>query len=172
MKIYSIIEDTQAKLQVRNSPSSEGVDSRNTVETGRGSLKQKFTLPYNPQLKERANLLRKAGNLSEVLLWNELKIKKLNRLDFDRQRIIGNYIVDFFCFKCRLVIEIDGSSHDNKVEYDKLRTDYLESLGLKVLKFTDKDVKNNLDNVLNIILEQTTPSSPDAEYTPSKEGES
>jgi len=59
---------------------------------------QKYkSLPFNPALKDRAKTLRKAGILHETLLWLELKSKKLNGLDFDRQKIIGNYIVDFYC---------------------------------------------------------------------------
>jgi len=55
------------------------------------------SLPYNPALKDKAKALRKAGILHEALLWLELKADKLNGLDFDRQKIIGNYIVDFYC---------------------------------------------------------------------------
>lgn len=67
----------------------------------------KRILPYNPKLKDRAKELRKAGILSEVLLWQELKSRKFLNLDFDRQKVIGNYIVDFYCDDLRLVIEID-----------------------------------------------------------------
>jgi very-short-patch-repair endonuclease len=55
-----------------------------------------MSLPFNPRLKERAKELRKSSLLHEALLWNHLKGKKLNELDFDRQKIVGNYIVDFF----------------------------------------------------------------------------
>ena len=81
-----------------------------------------ISLPYNPNLRERAKELRKAGNLCEVLLWKQLHNNNFKRYDFDRQKIIGNYIVDFYCGQsgnCNVVIEIDGSSHDNKIEYDK-----------------------------------------------------
>jgi very-short-patch-repair endonuclease len=70
-------------------------------------------------LIKRAKKLRKSGNLSEVLLWNKLKRNRLNNLKFNRQKIIGNYIVDFFCSSKRTIIEIDGSSHNLKYEYDK-----------------------------------------------------
>ena len=105
-------------------------------------------LPYNPRLKQRAKDLRKAGNLSEVLLWNRLKRKQLLNLDFDRQKVIGNYIVDFYCPTLSVVIEIDGSSHDNKIEYDKIRDDYLDGLGLNIIHILDKDIKNNLEGVI------------------------
>jgi very-short-patch-repair endonuclease len=121
-------------------------------------------LPYNPKLKERARELRKAGNLSEVLLWNELKQKKMLGFDFTRQQIIGNYIVDFHCPKLNLVIEIDGESHNYKVEYDEERDKFLQSLGLTVLHFNDLDIKHRLSEVLESIknwIEGNTPSSTD-----------
>jgi very-short-patch-repair endonuclease len=143
-------------------------------------------LPYNPALKQRARELRKAGNLSEVLFWNVVKNKQLNGQDFDRQRVIGNYIVDFYCHKYALVVEIDGSSHDDKQAYDQVRDEYLEALGLKVLHVQDIDVKQNLAGVVELVRQQlnsphtTTPSlrvtnsestTPSLRATPSKEGE-
>ncbi len=92
-----------------------------------------FNLPYNPDLRARARALRKAGNLAEVIFWNQVKRGKFKGLDFDRQKIIGNYIVDFFCVNCGVVIEIDGSSHDGKEEYDAERDDFLMSLDLKII---------------------------------------
>ncbi|MBK2094175.1 endonuclease domain-containing protein [Francisella philomiragia] len=105
-------------------------------------------LPYNPKLKQRARELRKAGNLSEVLFWNIVKSKKFLSLNFHRQKIIGNYIVDFYCPAYRLVIEIDGSSHNDKEEYDSIRDEYLNSLDLKVIHILDKDIKTNLECVM------------------------
>ena len=75
-------------------------------------------LPQNKSLRPLARELRKDSTLSEVLLWNQLKNKQFFNLDFDRQKIIGNYIVDFYCPSLKLVIEIDGGSHDNKLSYD------------------------------------------------------
>jgi len=105
-------------------------------------------LPYNPKLRERAKELRKAGNLCEVLLWKQLYRKKFKQYDFDRQKIIGNYIVDFFCGNCNVIIEIDGSSHDSKWEYDKERDLFLEGLGLTVIHVLSKDILNNLNDVM------------------------
>jgi len=109
------------------------------------------TLPYNPNLKTRAKELRKAGNLPEVLLWQQLKNKSFKNYDFDRQKIIGNYIVDFFCTNRGVVIEIDGSSHENKTEYDKERDTFLESQGLTVIRIQAKDILNNLQNTINML---------------------
>ncbi|GAA4410200.1 hypothetical protein GCM10011450_24960 [Advenella faeciporci] len=110
--------------------------------------KNYFALPFNPELKQRARKLRQAGNLSEVLLWNQIKKKQLLGLDFDRQKIIGNYIVDFYCAELKVALEIDGESHINKAEYDARRDAYLKSLGLTVIHVTDEDVKRNLAGVM------------------------
>jgi very-short-patch-repair endonuclease len=106
------------------------------------------SLPFNPELKDRAKALRKAGILHEALLWLELKNKKLNGLDFDRQKIIGNYIVDFYCAERSVVIEVDGSSHDNKQDDDFLRDEFLNSLGLTVIRILAKEVLQNLPGVV------------------------
>ena len=66
---------------------------------------------YNPKLKNLARTLRNNSTLSEVLLWNHLKGKQMKGYDFHRQKPLDNYIVDFFCPKLRLIIEIDGESH-------------------------------------------------------------
>jgi len=108
-------------------------------------------LYYNNNLKLLARNLRNSSTLSEVLLWNCLRKKKLLGHKFLRQKPIGNYIVDFYCTKLLLVIEIDGFTHDNKYEYDINRQKYLENIGLKILRFRDEDVKNNLFGVIKAI---------------------
>lgn len=108
-------------------------------------------LPANKSLSHLARYMRNNSTLSEVLLWNLLKQKRANGLDFDRQRVIGNYIVDFYCPQLKLVIEVDGNSHDNKYVYDSERDKYLESLGLKVLRILDSDVKFHIDDVIYAI---------------------
>ncbi|MFQ6729669.1 MAG: endonuclease domain-containing protein, partial [Alphaproteobacteria bacterium] len=124
-------------------------------------------LPANKELRKNARELRKNSTLSEVLLWNLLKNKRANGLDFDRQRIIGNYIVDFYCPKLNLVIEIDGCSHDNKYTYDKKRDNYLKSLGLHIVHFDDHDVKFNIDKVILTIEEIINNHYPALTGTPS-----
>lgn len=110
-----------------------------------------MSLPYNPALKQRAKELRRAGNLSEALLWNQIKNKQFKRLDFDRQKIIGNYIVDFFCAERAVVIEVDGSSHNHKADYDAERDAYLTGLNLTVIHLLDADVKNNLSGAMDFL---------------------
>ena len=106
-------------------------------------IKRNFVknLPYNPNLKVLTREKRKAGILSEVLFWRQVRAKQFHNLDFDRQRIIGNYIVDFYVKALGLVVEIDGISHENKVEYDAERQIFLENLGLKLFRTTDGEVK-------------------------------
>ena len=110
-------------------------------------------LHYDPRLKTNAGILRKAENLAEVLLWKELRAKKLG-VQFLRQRPIGNYIVDFYCHSLNLALEIDGVSHDSKVQYNTERECTLESKGIHLLHFQNADVKLNLDGVLRVIREE------------------
>lgn len=105
-------------------------------------------LPYNPALNRLTKGKRKEGILSEVLFWQQVHKRKFYKIDFDRQRIIGHYIVDFYVKTLGLVVENDGSSHDDKVEYDTKRQTYLENLGLKVFIIQDIDVKKNLSFVM------------------------
>ncbi|MBK2093353.1 endonuclease domain-containing protein [Francisella philomiragia] len=125
----------------------------------------KRILPYNRKLKDRAKELRKAGVLSEVLLWQELKKRRFLGLDFDRQKIVGNYIVDFYCDVLQLVIEIDGSSHNDKQEYDSIRDAYLMGLDLRVLHIQDIDVKKNLDGVMRYLKDYCRKLSANFDYT-------
>jgi very-short-patch-repair endonuclease len=106
---------------------------------------------YNPVLTARARRLRNNSTLSEVLLWKELKGKQMMGYDFHRQKPIDQYIVDFFCPKLMLAIEIDGTSHIGKAEKDKKRQNKLENLGIKFLRFGDLDVKRDKEGVLRAI---------------------
>ena len=113
-------------------------------------IKRNFVenLPFNIKLKSRARSLRKAGNYSEVVFWQQVHKGKFHAIDFDRQRIIGNYIVDFYVKTLGLVVEIDGESHNNKEEYDEKREAYLQSLELKIFKTTNIRVLHDLGNVI------------------------
>lgn len=110
-------------------------------------------LPYNPKLKLRARELRQAENLSEVLFWMQITKGRFYKIDFDRQRVIGNYIVDFYIKQLGLVIEIDGASHDHKIDYDKIREDFLISLGLKIHRIKVLDVMHNMPTVMTSLEE-------------------
>jgi very-short-patch-repair endonuclease len=103
---------------------------------------------YNPKLKPLARKLRKDSTLSEVLLWNEIKASKMHGYQFMRQKPIGEFIVDFYCAKLQLVIEIDGESHRYKLTQDVERQEWLEKLGLTVLRFDDLEVKKDMKQIL------------------------
>jgi very-short-patch-repair endonuclease len=119
---------------------------------GVDTIKRKV-LRYKPKLKELTKQLRNNSTLAEVLLWNELKNRKLKGYRFIRQKPIGNYIVDFFCKELFLAIEIDGSTYNNKGEEDIRRQEELEKLGIEFLRFRDKDVKNNIGDVVQSIVD-------------------
>ena len=108
---------------------------------------------YNPKLKALAAQLRSRGTKSEILLWNQLKGGQLNGLRFIRQKPIGDFIVDFYCKEVGLVIELDGLSHQcNEVmDLDERKKSYLESIGLKVIRFEDEDVIRDIRNVMRVI---------------------
>lgn len=106
---------------------------------------------YNPKLKERARALRNQSTLAEVLLWNHLKGKQMRGYDFHRQKPLDNYIVDFFCPKLMLAIEIDGTSHMFREKSDAARQKRLKSLGVHFLRVDDLDVKFRMDDVLKTI---------------------
>ena len=108
-------------------------------------------LHYDPKLKKRSRELRKNNTLAEVLLWNQLKGSRMMGYSFLRQRPIYKTIVDFYCPRLKLVIEIDGESHREKFASDQIRQKNLEHLGLNVLRFHDRDVKRDLANVLRCI---------------------
>ena len=103
---------------------------------------------YNPKLKKLAQELRKNGTLSEVILWQKLKGKKMMGYDFHRQKPLDNFIVDFFSPELGLILEIDGKSHDGKFDLDEVRQKKLEKMGFNVMRFSEGDVRGNLEGVL------------------------
>lgn len=173
---YAVNKAVQSTVRAagKNSPPLEGWSQTGVVNSppleGAGGGKNRnsknyFELPYNPNLKEKAKELRQAGNLSEVLFWNQVKNKQFKGYDFDRQKIVGNYIVDFYCSNCNVVVEIDGSSHDDKVEYDAERDEYLKSLGLTVIHIPVVDVMKNLGSTMEMLFHH-----PALKGTPPQEG--
>ncbi|MBI5779272.1 MAG: endonuclease domain-containing protein [Planctomycetes bacterium] len=106
---------------------------------------------YNPKLKALSRKLRSSSTLAEVLLWNELKSRRMYGYQFSRQKPIGNYIVDFYCSSLNLIIEIDGISHEGKFHIDMKRQRFLESLSLTILRFNDLEIKKDIKNVLRAI---------------------
>jgi very-short-patch-repair endonuclease len=105
---------------------------------------------YNQKLKQYARNLRNNSTLSEVLLWMQIIGKSLG-VQFHRQVPIDEFIVDFYCHEIFLAIEVDGSSHDTKYDYDMSRQDKLEKLGVKFIRFDDLEVKKDMNNVLRAL---------------------
>ncbi len=132
-------------------------------------MKNKTIFKYNPELVIRAKKLRNNPTFSERKLWRHLKRKQVKGYDFDRQKPIDNYIVDFFCNELMLAIEIDGESHNDRVMYDQRRQKKLESFGISFLRFDGLQVINNIEGVLQVVyrwvdeFERPTPN-------PSREG--
>lgn len=104
--------------------------------------------PYQPRSKKLAQRLRNNSTISERILWKYLRKKQMLGYDFNRQKPLGSYVVDFYCIKLKLAIEIDGASHELKDDYDNNRDKILKSMGIFLLHFTDKDVKTDTYGVL------------------------
>ncbi len=109
---------------------------------------------YNKNLKGFAQNLRTDSTLTEIILWTNVLRDNKTGYPFLRQRPIGKYIADFLCRKLKLVIELDGYSHNFKHEEDVQRDIELQKMGYKTLRFHDEEVMQNLENVeRNIIFE-------------------
>jgi len=109
-------------------------------------------LPYNKNLKEFSRELRNNSTLGEVLLWKKLRAKQLG-YTFNRQKPLGGHIVDFYCMPLGLVIEIDGMSHAFGVTptKDANKQQALEAMGLEILRFTEKQVRYSMNDVIRCI---------------------
>jgi len=106
-------------------------------------------ISYNQQLTGLAKELRRKSTLSEVILWNHIKSRKMLEIKFQRQRVIGKYIVDFYSKELKLAIEIDGNSHDERIKEDQKREEELKKMGISVYRINDIDVKKSIDGVLD-----------------------
>jgi very-short-patch-repair endonuclease len=113
-------------------------------------------LPYSKTTKTFARELRNNQTEAEKLLWSRLRGKQILGVTFNRQKPIGRYIVGFYSFAAKLVIELDGSQHfePDALAYDFERTKFLESQGLKVIRFDNLQVFNELEGVLSVIYEE------------------
>ena len=110
-------------------------------------------IKYNPKLKELARQLRNNSTKSEIRLWQKLKRNQMYGYDFHRQKPINEFIVDFFCNKLQLAIECDGYSHEllEVWEKDKKKANILNTLEIHVLRFSDYQIMNDMENVLRAI---------------------
>jgi very-short-patch-repair endonuclease len=103
--------------------------------------------------QQRSRELRRDMTPAEKLLWQELRPNKLG-VHFRRQQVISGFIVDFYCHKADLIIEVDGDIHDLQQKEDILRENTLRALGLRIVRFRNEEVLNNLSSVLEKIKEQ------------------
>ena len=110
--------------------------------------------PTSATMLYRARELRQNTTQAEELLWRELRNRNIQGLKFRRQHPIGSFIVDFYCSQCRLIIEVDGDSHAEQIEYDAQRTDWLLERKYRVIRFTNDEVRDSLDGVIERILEE------------------
>jgi len=108
---------------------------------------------YDPKLTERRRALRRSATQAELMLWDHLRCRKLQGLRFRRQFSIGPYILDLYCPKLRLAIEIDGQQHftSDGIEYDEQRSHFLEENNVRVIRFKNDDVIERAGNVLEEI---------------------
>jgi very-short-patch-repair endonuclease len=108
------------------------------------------TMYFNatPEVMEIAKNLRNNMTYTEQLLWEKLKGKQICGLRFRRQHPIDLFIVDFYCHQVRLVIEVDGEIHDQQAEYDDGRSSEMEIFGIKVMRFKNQEVENDIERVI------------------------
>jgi very-short-patch-repair endonuclease len=113
-------------------------------------------LPYNKQLEPYSREQRKNMTDAEKLLWSKIRMRQLNKCQFYRQRIVGDYIVDFFCPRAKLIIEVDGSQpySDKMAKADRIKDRYMGNCGFTVLRFNDNQVLTNTAGVTEKILEK------------------
>ena len=110
-------------------------------------------ITYNPKLKQLARKLRNDSTMAEIKLWKELQNRRVYGNKFNRQKPIGDYIVDFFCNKLKLVIELDGYSHsfEDTIRKDEIKEQFLKDMGIRVLRFDDDEVMKDMTNVMSEI---------------------
>jgi very-short-patch-repair endonuclease len=121
----------------------------------RNFTKKKEITPYDLKLKSNARKNRKEMNAPEANLWYKvLRNKKLLNYKFLKQKPILNYILDFYCSKLLLGIEIDGESHNEQMNYDKQRSESINKIGIKIIRYSNYEVMNNLDGVYFNLIKQ------------------
>jgi very-short-patch-repair endonuclease len=109
----------------------------------------------HPTIRKFARELRQPQTPAEATLWRHLRDRNLE-YKFRRQHPIDSFIIDFYCAKAKLLIEVDGETHFQKaqIEYDQARTEHLERLGYKVIRFTNDDIRYNINIVISKIIEE------------------
>ena len=119
------------------------------------TMKKRKLIPYDPKLKAYARELRNHSTQAEIYLWLKLKGKQMRGYDFHRQKPIDRFILDFFCHELMLGIEVDGITHETLevIKKDNVKDKRLQQLGIYVLRFTDYEVKTQMESVLRAIVD-------------------
>ena len=108
-----------------------------------------------PPIKgEQARRQRRHETPEERELWKRLRADRLGGLHFRRQQVIRGFIVDFYCTRAALVVEVDGPGHQSEQDYDRERDEVLVGLGLRVIRFTNREIQGDLETVLAVILSE------------------
>jgi very-short-patch-repair endonuclease len=118
---------------------------------------------------DRARGLRQTMTDAERTLWRHLRNRQLSGLKFRRQHEIDRHIVDFVCTEALLIVELDGGQHADQVNYDERRTQQLEAMGYRVLRFWNNDVLVNIDSVLEVVMEALASPAPHPNPLPAGE---
>ena len=118
---------------------------------------------------DRARGLRQTMTDAGRTLWRHLRNRQLSGLKFRRQHEIDRYIVDFVCTEALLIVELDGGQHADQVNYDERRTQQLEAMGYRVLRFWNNDVLVNIDSVLEVVMEALASPAPHTNPLPAGE---
>jgi very-short-patch-repair endonuclease len=124
------------------------------VETNPFSHARFFAMkrpPKTPNTTSKARELRRNSTKPESLLWSVLRGGRLGGLKFRRQHPVGPFVADFYCHSAKLVVEVDGMTHDQSAEYDQRRTEYLQRQGLRVIRVINDDVLGDLEAVARYI---------------------
>ena len=123
-------------------------------------MEEKIVRAYHaPEKQALAVQMRREMTPSEARLWERLRANRLNGLSFRRQQVIGGFIADFYCRSARLVIECDGRVHESQADYDRARDEIIAAYKLRILRFSNDAIADNLPAVLAEIIKSANPAS-------------
>ena len=111
-------------------------------------------IPYKPDLKLKARKNRNNPTKQEIRMWYEVLFNRKTGYKFTRQKPIDSFIIDFYSPELRMGIEIDGDTHAEQIEYDQSRTKILENLGIKIIRYTNLEVMQNIAGVCDNLIEE------------------
>ena len=122
--------------------------------TRRFAAEARWAWRASVQIQQRARELRKNLTPAEQKLWQHIRRGQIDGLHWRKQHAVGTYIVDFFCAKAKLVVEVDGDSHADQIEYDQARTTYLNEQGYTGIRFTNREVLRQCEAVVQQIADE------------------